>query len=166
MLQKLSIKTGLTKTEIRVIVFLFITLIAGFSYVTFFEAHDNSGYKKFDYSEQDSLFINSGIEEDSSEITEAIAVEENPASSDILELGKKDFSSIPPKKLPAEKSINLNTAGLDLITTLPGIGKKIARRLLELRIRLGRFSGYNDLLQVKGIGNSKLEKIKKYAYIK
>ncbi len=166
MLQKISIKTGFTKTEIRVIVFLLFTLAAGFSYVTFFEPRDNSDYKKFDYSEQDSLFLNAGSEEDSTGLSGTFAVEEKSSSAEILELDKKNFSSIPPKKIPAEKSVNLNTASIDLITTLPGIGKKTAQRLIEFRNSIGKFTSYEDLLQVKGIGNSRLEKIKKYAYIK
>ena len=166
MLQKLSIKTGLSKTEIRVIGFLLITLAAGFSYITFIEPQDKSGYKKFDYSEQDSLFLNAGSEEDSDEASGTFAAAEKSSSAEILELDKKNFSSIPPKKIPAENSINLNTADLNLIITLPGIGKKTAQRLLDYRKRIGRFSSYSQLLEVKGIGNSRLEKIKKYAYIK
>ncbi len=166
MLQKLSIKTGLTKTEIRVIFFLLLTLAAGSFYTAFFDSRGNSGYNKFDYAEQDSLFLNSGNDEDSTEFIQTTAAEENLSSSEILGLNKKQFSLIEQKKLPGEKSINLNTADLPLLTTLPGIGRKTALQLLEFRKRHGKFSSYNDLLQVKGIGKVKLEKIKKYSYIK
>ncbi len=165
MLQKLSIKTGFTKTEIKVIGFLLFTLAAGFSYVTFFEPRDNTGYKRYDYSVQDSLFLSSGGDEDSSDFIETVVSEDNSSSADILELSKKNFHSIPPKELPAEKSINLNTANIELLIKLPGIGKKTADKVIELRKRLRKFSSIEQLLLVKGIGDTKLAKIKKYIFI-
>ena len=95
MLQKLSIKTGLTKTEIRVIVFLGITLIVGFCYSIFFKSPDNSSIKKFDYTGQDSLFLASGSNEDSTGFTDAFTLNEKSSSANLLELNntfKRRFS--------------------------------------------------------------------------
>lgn len=166
MLQKLSIKTGLTKTELRVIIFLMITLLFGFTYLTFFTPHDKQGYKRFDYSEQDSIFLNSGLDEDSSSIEGSFSEDRNSKSASILELDKKDYSHTQVKKLPLEKSIDLNTADLKGLASLPGVANKTAIRIIEQRKKIGRFKNYNDLLKVRGIGLIKLEKIKKYSYIK
>jgi DNA uptake protein ComE-like DNA-binding protein len=46
------------------------------------------------------------------------------------------------------------------------VGKKTAERIVELRTKLGGFKNFNELLKVKNIGDKRLAKIKKYAYIK
>ena len=42
---------------------------------------------------------------------------------------------------------------------LPGVGETTAERILEYRHEHGRFSSLEDLLNVKGIGKKKLERI-------
>ena len=48
--------------------------------------------------------------------------------------------------------IDLNSAGYDELILLPGIGKKTARRIIELRRKKGGFQRIEDLLEVPGIG--------------
>lgn len=64
-----------------------------------------------------------------------------------------------------EKSINLNTAGLNDLTKLPGVGEKTAEKILELRNQRGKFKRLEELMDVKGIGEVKFSKIKKYVYL-
>ncbi|GAB6098675.1 hypothetical protein JCM16358_05540 [Halanaerocella petrolearia] len=55
----------------------------------------------------------------------------------------------------AEKSlnkININTAELDKLTTLRGIGPSLAQRIVDYRKMEGPFTSLEDLKQVKGIG--------------
>ncbi len=59
-----------------------------------------------------------------------------------------------------ESPVNINSAGLGELITLPGIGEKYARRIIELRRRQGRFESVDELLQVEGIGPKRLEKIR------
>jgi competence protein ComEA len=55
----------------------------------------------------------------------------------------------------------LNTAGVDDLRRLPGIGEKRATALLALRTRLGgRFHAIEDLLKVKGIGRTTLRRLR------
>ena len=63
---------------------------------------------------------------------------------------------------PAQASINLNTASAEKLATLPGIGPSIARRIIEYRDAQGLFEAVEDLMNVKGIGPKKFERIKPY----
>lgn len=56
--------------------------------------------------------------------------------------------------------VNINTANAELLGTLPGIGPMTARRIIEHRQTVGRFSSVDDLNMVKGIGPKKLERIR------
>ncbi len=58
--------------------------------------------------------------------------------------------------------VNVNRAGISELVALPGIGPKLARRILDLRKRRGPFRTPEDLLEVKGIGPKKLERIRPY----
>ena len=66
----------------------------------------------------------------------------------------------------AEKSVNLNEASIEQLSMLPGIGIKTAERILAYRKASGRFNSIDELLEVKGIGNSKFDKIKKYIIVR
>ena len=55
--------------------------------------------------------------------------------------------------------INLNRAGEEELGLLPGIGPNLAKRILEDRHSIGRFSSPDELLQVPGIGKRTLQKM-------
>ena|SRR5690349_14909159 len=57
-------------------------------------------------------------------------------------------------------AINLNTATLDQLETLPGIGRKTAERILEHRTKIGSFKRIEELMNVKGIGEKSFLKLK------
>jgi competence protein ComEA len=56
--------------------------------------------------------------------------------------------------------VNINTATLDELQLLPGIGEARAKAMLEERKRRGGFQKVEDLLEVKGIGESGLAKLR------
>ena len=56
-------------------------------------------------------------------------------------------------------TININTATLEELQTIKGIGKKKAVAILQYRKEHGAFRTKEDLLQVKGIGKKALEAI-------
>jgi competence protein ComEA len=67
----------------------------------------------------------------------------------------------PPGAAPtAGGPINLNTASLTELQTLPGIGAVLAQRVVEYREAHGGFRAVTDLRQVEGIGDAKFQQLK------
>ena len=59
-------------------------------------------------------------------------------------------------------TININQADKATLIDVPGIGEKLAQRIIEYRQQNGDFKGIADLRNIKGIGESKYEAIKDY----
>ena len=62
--------------------------------------------------------------------------------------------------------IDLNLAGKDLLMSVPGIGEKLALRILEYRHRQAGFSSIEELKYIKGVTGHKYEKIRDYLTLK
>lgn len=65
-----------------------------------------------------------------------------------------------PEELLRRKKISLNTSDATALSSLPGIGPAIAKRIIEHRQSEGPFKTIEDIKKVKGIGEALYTKIK------
>ncbi len=63
-------------------------------------------------------------------------------------------------KAAATEKVNLNTATLEQLQTLPGVGPAVAKRILDHRTKVGKFSKIEEILNVKGIGEKRFQRMK------
>ena len=64
------------------------------------------------------------------------------------------------KPQPAAATININTASVKELDTLPGIGAKTAALIVEYRQKNGPFKKIEELMNVRGVGEKSFLKLK------
>ncbi|MCF0234304.1 MAG: helix-hairpin-helix domain-containing protein [Thermoguttaceae bacterium] len=65
-------------------------------------------------------------------------------------------------KTPITFLVDINSAPKSELTNLPKIGPALAERIIEYRESVGGFATVDDLLEVKGIGEKTLERLRPY----
>ncbi|MGE3956296.1 MAG: ComEA family DNA-binding protein [Vicinamibacterales bacterium] len=60
----------------------------------------------------------------------------------------------------AAATVNLNTASATELEQLPGIGAKVAARIVEYRTKKGPFRKIEELMNVQGIGEKSFLKLR------
>ena len=125
--------------------FVLISLLIGVVAYYLKYKNDLKVLKEFDYSVQDSLFENSN--------NTKINQKKVDYKQELYDFSDNELESILTK-------VKLNSAGVEELSLLPGIGEKTAKKIIEYRKSHGKFVSPNDLLNVSGIGEKKLEKFK------
>ena len=88
-------------------------------------------------------------------------------------LGKPDLIAVPNNELPQNRTtehrtpnkpalLNINTATVEELQTLPNIGEATAQRIVDYRTQHGNFTSVDALQNVKGIGTKTLEKLRPF----
>ena len=60
----------------------------------------------------------------------------------------------------ATTPVNLNTATPEQLATIPGVGPKMAERIVDYRQKNGGFKKLEDLMNVSGVGEKSFLKMK------
>jgi len=81
---------------------------------------------------------------------EQVVVVERMAAASLLALG-----------LP----LDINTVRPDDLKLIPGVGEVLAENIVAWRERIGRFEKLDQLMEVKGIKEKKLSKLRPYLYV-
>ena len=80
----------------------------------------------------------------------------------VLALGLSSGMAFAAAKAAPAGKVNINSASVQQLSELPGVGEKLAARIVEFRQKQGPFKSTQELMNVKGIGEKNLERIQPY----
>jgi competence protein ComEA len=66
------------------------------------------------------------------------------------------------KATSSELRVDINAADVNRLTELPGIGEKVAARIVAYRKENGRFQKIEEIMNVRGIGEKTFVKLRKH----
>lgn len=163
--EKLAVKLSLTKAEITLISALLAFLVLGgvlknFRSVekveTLVKKVETARYRE---AEVDSLISLATAEQASvnEEVMEGVASEKERAGTQ-----KRASQHSSDKKL-FHGTLSFNKASIGQLQKVPGVGPVMAERLITFRTaKGGKVHEFQEFLEVKGVGEKKLEFLKKY----
>lgn len=93
------------------------------------------------------------------EIIENNGCKDNVTNNDI-ELDKDNDSN--DNNVSVDVKVSINTADVELLMTIPGIGESKAKSIIEYRENEGLYISIEDIMKVSGIGEKLFESIKEY----
>ncbi len=153
-MKKIGSRIGFSEVEVNVLSFVVLSLLVGIVAYYFKYKDEVTSLKQYDYSLQDSLFWNNLTTEQNRNI----AKKKVDYEQELYDFSANELESVLTK-------INVNTASVEELKTLPGIGEKTAKKIIFYRDTHGKFRSVNELINVRGIGEKKLDRIKNYILI-
>jgi len=75
------------------------------------------------------------------------------------------YAGLNEQDIESSGKVDINTAEMEELKSLPGIGEKTAEKIINKRNELGAFSLLEDLILVHGIGQKTFEKLSPYIQI-
>jgi competence ComEA-like helix-hairpin-helix protein len=69
------------------------------------------------------------------------------------------------QKKPPAKPIDINTASIEQLEQLPGVGPVIAQAIFDFRNKSGPFHRVEELLAIRGISETRLKAIEPYVTV-
>ena len=76
------------------------------------------------------------------------------------------YAGLDEKDIEFAGMVEINSAGIEELMSLPGIGEKTAEKIIIKRNELRRFNSIEDIMLVPGIGSKTFEKISSHIRIK
>ena len=98
------------------------------------------------------------IQEDGSTASESPAFSSPSSGEELVEPDPEG-----PQEVLVEKSVNINTATLEELDKLPGVGPVIAQRIIDYREQNNGFYDVQELMDVSGIGEKTFAKLEPYS---
>ena len=95
----------------------------------------------------------------------------NTGSKIVVIRAAKNMLTIELARMKPEKCIvfsiplNLNEVEEEHLTLIPGIGPRLAQRIIQYRSKKGTFRKIEELMEVRGIGEKKLRNLERYLII-
>ena len=161
LLERLQIKRS---ERIAISILMVLTVVMTFAY-----SNTDLIFSKpeFDYSESDSIFAAKSAQL----VAEREMILERYRPADDLQFSEASLihtetDTIPPDsttdntKDDSGSLININTASAEKLQELPGIGPAYANRIVEWRNENGSFVSKDQLIEIRGIGEKRLETIR------
>lgn len=147
---------GFTRNEVKVILFLTTTFLAGLAIRWFRSSWDNqhAPTASTDYSEQDSIFLERSRR----------LLQSGPAKT-VENTSKTGQHGSLKKTAPQPHSIDLNRASEEQLILLPGIGKAYAERIVAYRTNHGPFRSVDELDHVRGIGKKTIKQLRLFVFV-
>ena len=139
--------------KILILLTLFVLMAFGFRYWRFM---DYKAKSELYLQGRDSLFFELKKKADS--IYYATVANSVSSSNKNVKIGRNLSAKVVSK-------VNINKASSSEIQKIPGIGPVLAQRVIDFRNKNGKFEIIDDLMDVKGIGSKKLEKIRAWILI-
>jgi comEA protein len=143
-------RAGFTRNEAVVALFLCAAVISG-TLMSAFRGDPNPGpdFRAL-LAEQDSLFAERATAFESvQESVSEVQVYDNVVSKPARTVSKNSGGMV-----------NINSAGLSELQTLPGVGEATAKKIIAWRTERGSFTRAEDIKKVPSIGEKKFEKMK------
>jgi len=176
-------RLGLTRGDVTVTIFIALAVVAGFIYTTFFDSRspDVAHTEMLQLTMRHDSIMDARKRARHAEVEKAIALSDTTAPIDsvaewepltakdeardeVIAKAEKPAGGRGPKDLPS-RPVNLNAAPKPELMRLPGVGEKTAEAIIERRGHLP-FRRIEDIMEVKGIGEKKFEKMKPYITIR
>lgn len=146
LIERLSIKSGLTKLEVTALLFVISSITIG-AVVHIF-------------SSDSEVLVPSPKEKSSYELLQK---EKKKVEEKLGKSSTSGNSSTKTKKLNPGEKVNINTADIFELMRIPGVGEKIASDIYALRDELGgKFTNLDTLKGIKSISEKKLDELKEY----
>ena len=98
----------------------------------------------------------------SNQLTEArnVKIASVSAQDSIVSTLKSNYENIENDLNNKNNLININTASIQELDTLPGIGEATANKIVNYREEKGKFNSIEEIKNVNGIGDKKYEELK------